>query len=110
MKKSIGLVVLYSLVVFLSPALGLAEDGTVASGGSAGWIAIASALAIGLAAFAGATAQGRALAAVFEAIGRNPSASGNLFVPMLIGLVFIEVVVILSFVIAFLLQGLAAGA
>ena len=108
MKKYISVVVLFTAVMLLTPALGLAEDGSTTAS-AAGWIAIASALAIGLAAVAGATAQGRALAAAFEAIGRNPSASGNLFVPMLIGLVFIEVVVILSFVIAFLLQGLAGA-
>jgi F-type H+-transporting ATPase subunit c len=108
MKKCISFAVPFLVVLLLTPAMGLAEDGTAGSS-AAGWIAIASALAIGLAAVAGATAQGRALAAAFEAIGRNPSASGNLFVPMLIGLVFIEVVVILSFVIAFLLQGLAGA-
>ena len=97
--RPIGLLTLMTLII---PNLAFAAD---TPNPASGWIAIAAALAIGLAALGGATAQGRALVATFESIGRNPSASGSLFTPMIIGLVFIEVIVILSFVIAFLLFG-----
>lgn len=58
-----------------------------------------AALALGLAAFGGALGQGRVGAAVMEAIGRNPSASGRLLVPMLLGLAFIESLVLFTFVV-----------
>ncbi len=38
-----------------------------------------------------------------EAIGRNPEASGKLFVPMLLGMAFAEAIAIYSLVIAFTL-------
>lgn len=70
-----------------------------------GMIAIASAIAIGLAAFGGTQGQGKAAAAALEGIARNPEAQGKIFTPMLIGMALIESLVILGFVIAFMLQG-----
>lgn len=58
---------------------------------------------MGLAALGGTTAQGRAISSGLESIGRNPSASGKIQTPMMVGLAFIESLVILSFVICFLL-------
>ena len=58
---------------------------------------------MGLAALGGTTAQGRAISAGLESIGRNPSAAGKIQTPMMVGLAFIESLVILSFVICFLL-------
>jgi F-type H+-transporting ATPase subunit c len=40
-----------------------------------------------------------------EAIGRNPEASGTLFLPMIIGLAFAEAIAIYALIIAFLLFG-----
>ena len=61
---------------------------------------LAAALAIGLAAFGGAIGQGKTAAAALEGIGRNPSAQGKIFVPMIIGLALIESLVLYAFVIA----------
>lgn len=66
---------------------------------------MAAGLAIALAAVGGATGQSKAISTALEAIGRNPASSGKLFIPMIIGLVFIETLVIFSFVIAFFLLG-----
>jgi F-type H+-transporting ATPase subunit c len=67
--------------------------------------AIAAALAIALPALGGAIGQGRAAAAALEGIARNPSASGKIFVPMILGMALIESLVLFGLIIAFSLLG-----
>ena len=62
---------------------------------------IAAALAIGVAAFGGAIAQGRAAAAALEGIARNPNARGDIFTPLILSLALIESLVIYALLIAF---------
>lgn len=93
-KKS---AILVGLIIAATPFMALAEGEAAAKGDL---FAIAAAIAIGVAALGGTLAQGKAVASALESIGRNPSASGNLFVPMLLGLAFIESLVVLAFVIA----------
>ena len=81
-----------------APAMAFAAEGTTGSVNYLG--VIGAALAIGLAAFGGTLGQGKAISAGLEAIGRNPSAQGKIFIPMLVGLALIESLVILAFVIA----------
>ena len=69
------------------------------------WIAAASAIGVGVAAFGGALGQGRAAASALEGIARNPGASDKLFTPMIIGLALIESLVIYSLVVFFMLLG-----
>ena len=72
-------------------------------GGASGdaYASLAAGLAIGIAAFGGSLGQGKAVSAALEGIARNPSASGKIFVPMIIGLALIESLVLYAFVIAF---------
>jgi F-type H+-transporting ATPase subunit c len=100
MKKIVSLATLAMLV---APSLAMAEEAAGTSGG--GIVGIGAALAIGLAALGGALAQGKLVSAGLESIGRNPASAGKLFVPLILGLVFVEAIVILSFVIAFGLSG-----
>lgn len=97
------------LFVFLAtvaaPAVASAQEAG-ASGSDGSILAIAMAFAIGLAAMGGGLGQGRAVAAALEGICRNPNASGQVFVPMLLGLAFIESLVIFALVIAFTIQGM----
>lgn len=94
------------LAVSLFSVVAFAQDGgadnkfTVAAA-----IALAEGFGLGIAALGGALAQGRATAAALEGIARNPSASGRLFTPMILGLALIESLVIYSLVIAFILNG-----
>ena len=67
--------------------------------------ALAAGLGIGVAAFGGALAQGRAAAATLEGIARNPAVSGKLLVPMILGLALIESLVIYALLISFNLVG-----
>lgn len=62
---------------------------------------LGAALAIGIAVLGGALGQAKTAAAALEGIGRNPSAQGKIFVPMIIGLALIESLVLYAFVIAF---------
>ena len=92
------------LAVALVPASAFAAEGEVASAAHA-YLPLGAAIAIGLAALGGTLGQAKALSSALEAIGRNPTASGNIFTPMLLGLAFIESLVIIAFVIAFGLLG-----
>ena len=77
-----------------------------AGGGSRdAYIAIAAALGLGIAAFGGALGQGRMAASALDSIGRNPGASDKIFTPMLLGLAFIEALVIYSLIVAFVISG-----
>jgi F-type H+-transporting ATPase subunit c len=69
--------------------------------------AIGAGFAIGLGVLGGAMGQGRAAAAALEGISRNPGAAPRIQTPMILGLALIESLVLLSFVIAFFLQGFA---
>jgi F-type H+-transporting ATPase subunit c len=98
-----------TMIVLASPLLAMAQDAaanTAAGNGAlrAGLIAIAANIGIGIAAFGSALGQGRMAAAAMESIGRNPNSSGQLFVPMIIGLAFIEALTLYALVIAFFLQ------
>lgn len=86
---------LLTLLIFTS--LALAEDGS--------YIPLGAGIGMGLAAGLGGIGLGKAIGAGLEATGRNPGASGKIMVTMLIGLAFIELAVILTFVIA---QGLSS--
>ena len=72
--------------------------------GNAALFAIGSSLAISLAAFGGALGQGKLGASAMEGIARNPQAQKDMFVPLMIGMAFIESLVIYAFVISFLIQ------
>jgi F-type H+-transporting ATPase subunit c len=100
MKKSIlfGLATLMASV----PAFAQAAE---AGNSSAGWIAIAAGLVIGIAALGGALGQGRIGASAMEGIARNPQAAKAMFVPMIVALALVESLVIYALVIAFMLQG-----
>jgi F-type H+-transporting ATPase subunit c len=89
----------------LMPQLAFAAEGEAVHGG--GIFAIGAGVAIGLAALGGTLGQGKAISSALDSIGRNPAAQGKLFIPMLIGLAFVESLVIIAFVIAFQLVGKA---
>ncbi|MCL4127308.1 UNVERIFIED_CONTAM: hypothetical protein GTU68_049287 [Idotea baltica] len=89
-----------ALLAFVDPAFAAESEGS-----ASGLVGIAAGIAVGLAALGCGLGQGKAVSSALDAIGRNPSAGGKLFVPMILGLVFMETLVILSFVIAINLAG-----
>jgi F-type H+-transporting ATPase subunit c len=67
------------------------------------WSIITAGFALAIAAFGGALAQGRAIAASAEAIARNPSATGDIRGALILGLVLIESLVIYVLLISLIL-------
>jgi F-type H+-transporting ATPase subunit c len=66
---------------------------------------LAAGLAIGLGAIGPGIGVGLGVSKAMEAIGRNPEATGTLFLPLIIGLAFAEAIAIYALIIAFLLFG-----
>lgn len=64
-------------------------------------IPLAKAITMGLGSIGPALGIGMLVAKAMEAIGRNPEASGKIFVPMLLGAAFAEAVAIYALVVAF---------
>ena len=98
MKKS-KLVLLVAVLLTLFAAPALAQDGE-AGGGSANLGLLGAALGIGIAAAGGAIGQGRATGEACAGLARNPGAGGRIQIMLLIGLAFMESVVIYALVIA----------
>jgi len=87
--------------LFASPAFAQQAEG--AHGGPA--VAIAAALAIGIAVLGGTFGQSRAAAAALEGIARNPGAASKVQTPMVLALALMESLVLFALVIAFMLVG-----
>ena len=102
MKKF--LMAMFLLFIFATPLLA-AEEGASQGGNSLKVaLALASGFGIAIASFGGAFGQGRAVTAAMEGISRNPEAQERMFTPLILGLVFIESLVIYAFVVSILLQ------
>ena len=69
---------------------------------------LAAGLAIGLGSLGPGLGIGLGVSKAMEAIGRNPEATGSLFLPMIIGLAFAEAIAIYALIISFLLFGKVA--
>ena len=79
-----------------------AEEG--AASGSNWGIAIGAGLAIGLAVLGAGIGQGLTAGNAAAGVARNPGASGQIQVQMIIGLAFVESLALFALVIAYLLQ------
>lgn len=102
MKKVLGsLGVVFGGVLASGVAFAEGAEGASAGGGN-GLVAIASALAIGLAAFGAASGQGKASAGALEGIARNPTSRDQVFMPLILCLAFMEFQALLGFLIAFM--------
>ncbi len=107
LRRSWMLVVLAIGMLLASPVGALAQQ-SAAGGGhgpGAGLIGLGIGLGLGLAAFGCGLGQGRLAAAAMESIGRNPNSTNQLFVPMIIGLAFVESLTLYSLVMSFFLLG-----
>jgi len=99
MRKTMMLVLLMLLCsVFAVPAF---AQGGAGAPGSTNWIAITSGFAIAIAAGLAAQGQGRTASAACEALGRNPAARAGIQVALILGLAFIESLVLFTLVIIF---------
>jgi len=90
-----------AVVCLMMGSTALAADGAPATAQS--YAFLAAGLGIALAAFGGAISQGKTAASALEGIARNPNAADKMFVPMVLGLVLIESLVIYALVIEILI-------
>jgi F-type H+-transporting ATPase subunit c len=109
MRKKLLLVMLgVVLLAVAGPALAQEHAGEVAAASPVlrdVFKFVAAGFAIGLAAFGGAFGQGRAVASACTSMGRNPGAAGPVRITMIIGVAFIESLVIYALLIAFIILG-----
>ena len=96
-----GYALMSFVMVSLFGFLALAQDMEYTVEGATDWKGAAMAIALGLAAVGGALGQGKAISAALEGIARNPSAQDKIFTPMILGLAFIESLVIFTLVYKF---------
>ncbi|MBS1840011.1 MAG: ATP synthase F0 subunit C [Acidobacteria bacterium] len=96
MKKLSMLLTALAGVALLAPAA-FAQGGEAAAAGSGkGIAAIAVAIGMGVAAFGCGLGQGRIASAACEGMARNPGAAGPIRAAMILGLVFVETLVLFT--------------
>jgi F-type H+-transporting ATPase subunit c len=105
MKKALTTAFLTLVTLCIVAPVAMASEAADNAFTQGSFIALAAGLGLGIAAFAGALAQGRTAAAALEGIARNPGAADKIFTPMILGLALIESLVIYALVIAFVFSG-----
>ena len=98
---------LMMVALMASPLVAMAQDAAPAPAGHAGTglIGLGIGLGLGIAALGCGLGQGKLAASAMESIGRNPNSTNQLFVPMIIGLAFVESLTLYSLVMSFFLLG-----
>lgn len=92
-------------------AAGLAAQEAAASTGAADgstevlkYLALAAAFAMGIAVLGVGLGQGKAVSSAMEGISRNPQAAGPMLAPLILGLAFMEALVIFTLIFAFVFK------
>ena len=78
------------------PAVSFAEEAAHDAAAGKPFYAIAKGFAVGVAAAGCALGQGKIVSAALDGIARNPGASGQIFTPMLLGVAFVETLLIFT--------------
>lgn len=94
-KAAMVMMAAFAAVLVLAPAAMAQETGAVAGGGKA-LGALAVAIGMGAAAFGCGLGQGRIASAACEGMARNPGAAGAIRAAMILGLVFVETLVLFT--------------
>ena len=97
-------IALAALSVFFLVDPALAAEGAAAA--TSPWTAVAGGVAIAIAAFGGTLSQGKLVATALDGIARNPGAGSQMQTPMVLGLAFVESLVIFALVVSMRLVGL----
>lgn len=97
------------LLFFLGDGFALASDGTGAFSDPKVWLIIAAGFGLALAASIGAISQSRAIASACEGISRNPGSADAIRGLLILGLAFIESLVIYMLLIDFILLFVTIG-
>ncbi len=100
MRKIVML--LFVMTMFLVLAAPAFAQGGESAASTTNWVALTAGFAIALAAGLAAQGQGKVASAACEALGRNPAARAGIQIAMLLGLAFIESLVLFTFVMIWL--------
>jgi F-type H+-transporting ATPase subunit c len=105
MRKRMLIVVVGLLLLALAAPVFAQEAGSATASPMSRdmWKFIGAAFVLGVAALGGALGQGRAVASACASMGRNPGAAGPVRITLLLGIAFIESLVIYAMVIAFMI-------
>ena len=96
MKKVMYLMSALAGVLLIAPAAFAQTEPAAGGGGPKGLTALAVALGMGVAAFGCGLGQGRIASAACEGMARNPGAAGPIRAAMILGLVFVETLVLFT--------------
>ena len=105
MKRSLSVALLLALAMLVVATPAFAQDGAANKYSFGSWALLAAGLAIGVAAAGCGLGQGRAVASACEGTARNPGAGGRIFILAIMGLAFIESLVIYALVVSFSVMG-----
>jgi len=94
-KVALMMMVAFVLVMVLAPAA-MAQENAAGGGNRAALGAMAVAIGMGAAAFGCGLGQGRIASAACEGMARNPGAAGPIRAAMILGLVFVETLVLFT--------------
>jgi len=90
-----------AVILFATPDLAWAQDAATARSG----MGLGAGMAMGFAVLGAGIGQGKAAAAALEGSARNPQMAGKLQTMMIIGLVFVETLVLFTFAFPFAING-----
>jgi F-type H+-transporting ATPase subunit c len=96
MKKLAVVLAVLVAVMLVAPAAFAQGGDRDQGGGSRGLLGLAVAFGMGIAAFGCGLGQGRVASAACEGMARNPGAAGAIRAAMILGLVFIETLVLFT--------------
>ena len=97
MRKYVWFVLAVLVASLFVPAAFAAQGGEPAGGASSvNWIAITAGFSMAIASAGCGYAQARATAAACEGMARNPGAAGPIRAAMILGLVFVETLVLFT--------------
>jgi F-type H+-transporting ATPase subunit c len=97
-KKLFVLLSMMALLLLATPLF--AQEAPAAAAGGTNWVAIASGFSMAIAGLA-ALGQGKIGAAACEGMARNPAARAGIQVGMILGLAFVESLVLFTLVVVF---------
>jgi len=93
--------IIFALMALMMVAMPAYAQGGGAAAGGTNWVAISSGFGIAIAAGLAGLGQGRVGAAACEAMARNPAARPAIQLALILGLAFIESLVLFTLVIIF---------
>ena len=96
MMRKLGVSVAVLLVVMLIAPAAFAQGADQTGSSAKGILGLAVAFGMGIAAFGCGLGQGRVASAACEGMARNPGAAGPIRAAMILGLVFIETLVLFT--------------